>query len=697
MTVPSPAHSGLLSSFAPLSWAETELCSAAVEGRTATALAKPQTPADMTVRAEFLRSLLLERDPGFKLHERGFGLFRMRVAENLDLEGCELRRPLRFIDCVLGPLNLVGAKLATLSFNGGSVESISGDRSVIDALFLRGVEVQAGVRLLGAQITGDLDCTAARLSARQPGATKIGNKAFDALNAALGLDGASIGGAFMLRETWMHGSLKASSLVVGKLADLRKLSMRTGQVNLDSATLGGDLDLSGATIRSEPGFAPSQEDTALRLSLARIAGSLQLTSRFETDGGVDLNDLRVGGNLTLRGARFTGRREFALLAQRMQVQGAFDLDSSTCFGPEATSKADASGTSGTGRLAPRPEPGTATSQPEPGSAVDLTAASVGSLSDQWASWPKGNRVLGFRYKQIAGATSTRAAWWVDWLRLQVAEDLGPVGQGGRVLGTEGFKPQPWNQAMVALREVGCVRDAEDLAIAKEDAEHAFDTGARKFWFHLWGRWAGYGYRPLRLLWALPGVYVLSVVIYAWAAWEGAMAPTKEEFLAKPEYQHCKPEYGGNWARCPLAPAYPDFFALAYAAQMLLPAIELRQSKDWAPVPWQRPVHALPPAQAASQVASAPGLAVSAKPTPPASASTTPIAAGASAPLAASSAAPAVATTVSSTVAEPDDKASLSVVGVVTLIWSWIESTLGLAAPVLVGLALSGLIRRKTKD
>ena len=671
---PDPTPSPL-AAFLPFTWAERELCAAAIEGRSAQALAVPPGHPDMAVRAAFLRCLLLERDPAVKLHERGFGLFRMHIAETLDLQGCELRRPLRFQDCLLSQVNVIGATLSTFSLSGGSVLRILGDRSVIAALFLRGVEVLAGARLMGAQIGGDLDCAAARLSASQPDFDD-GRKEMNDFIAALSLDGATVGGAFFLRGTWVDGSISASSVAVGKLFDARKLTLRAGQLNLDSAIVGGDVDLSGAVLADEPGYAPSTFATTLTLSQAHVAGTLHLGTRFETDGEVNLNDLRVAGSLTIRGARFKGRREFALSCERMDVQGMFDLDSSTCFGPEAVRKADALGTNDSGRLAPRPKPGAEPVWPEPGSALDLTAATVGALSDQWAAWPVGNRILGFRYKTIAGATSIRADWWVDWLRRQMAEDLGPVPEGTKVLGEAGFKPQPWNQVQAALRDIGCVREAEDVAIAKEDAAHAFDAGWRRFRFRLWGKWAGYGYRPLRLLWALPIVYLLSALIYVLAAAAGIMAPTSEEFVAKAEFRRCKPEYGGNWSRCHLAPAYPDFFALAYAAQMLLPAIELRQSKDWAPVPWTRPVRPLPAEKPASAGAAA--LAAS-----PASAAASP----ASVP---ARAAPA-------SVEERDDGARLSWPGLGVLAWSWLEAALGLAAPVLVGLALTGLIRRKSQD
>ena len=639
---------------------EQRLLSAALAGRVAQPqdLNTPFTDPDIEVRGDFVRSLAIDADPTLKLHERGIRLQRLRIVGKLDLSYCEVRRPLRFEDCQIDEVDVTNARLATLSFHGCTVGSLTGDRCTAAALFLRKTTVNQGVRALGAQIAGDFDCEGATIVAARPLLFKREGETDNdiaGLDVALGLDAAAIGGSFFLRGATLVGRLSAASLTVAKLLDARELKAYTSSLGLDSAIVGNDADFGGAFIGDAAGYASSPHPMALNLSQARIGGTLRLGELFRTDRGVLLNDLRVSGNLTLRGARLSTRFTMAVVAQRMQVDGTFDLDSSTCFGAAAVAAADSGKKSTAGRLAARPrrrwfakaEPPRA-----PGAALDLTAAQVGSLSDQWADWPRGNRVLGFRYKAIAGATSTRAAWWVHWLGLQLDEDLRKLNEGEKALGDDGFKPQPWDQAILALRAAGCLRDAEDLAIAKETAEHAHDEPLSRLSRRLWGVCAGYGYRPLRLLWALPVVYLVSVWIYADAADAGAMAPTEEEFVAKDEFQRCHPEHGGNWSRCALAPAYPDFNAWGYALQTLLPAIEVRQAKDWAPVRWQRPVVPIPPKPATS----APQHVAGAEPLP-----------------------------------------EISGWGRFALYWSWFEGTLGLAAPVLVGLALTGLIRRKLKD
>ena len=643
-----------MSQFQPLWPAEQDLCAAVVSG----GIVRPRHPRETGgldtrhVRATFLRYLATDKDEFLRVHESGFGLEKLKISGPLDLSGCELRRSVRFVDCELEHVKLTEARLATLSFRGGQIDRIDGDRCAAGALFLRGVKVLRGVVLSGARVAGDLDCSGSTLIAKVP--DPAGQADGAELNAALALDAASIGGALFMRDAKLTGSLIANSLVLGKMLDADRLAVTSGTVALSSATLGGDVRLRGCTIvKGASAYAES-----LQLEQARIAGTLHLAHGFEADERVELSDLRIAGNLNLRGARFVGDADFALSARRLQVEGALELDAGTCFGRAAADAQDEAEKDAKAGRTPKPVPKESPAY-QRGAALDLGAATVGALSDQWARWPRGSRLLGFRYKALIGATSTRPAWWVNWLKLQPEDDLRRLAADKDPLERSGFKPQPWDQAILALRAASCTREAEDVSIAKETAEHAHDRKLTWPLHRLWGVCAGYGYRPLRLLWALPVVYLASVGVYSGAADAGAMAPTKEELVAKDEYQRCHPEHGGNWARCALAPAYPDFNAWGYALQVLLPAIELRQSKDWAPVRWQRPVVPVPPAKAASGAASAASVAqavVEAEPLPP-----------------------------------------ISAWGRGALYWSWFEGALGLAAPVLVGLALTGLIRRKLKD
>lgn len=603
------------------------------------------------MRAALVAFLAKGGDTSHKPSDRGFGLQQVKVDGPLDLSGSVVQHGLRFHDCQLDAIDVGRAELAMFTLRGGRCERLYGDGCTASGIFLRDVQVPGGVRLLGARIAGDLDLSGSTLLARRPAARDT-REAME-LTTALGLDGATVGGAVFLRGTRVRGSIVANMLDAAKVVDARGLALCSGQLNLASAVLGGDLLLQGAALRTSTPFACSPHAQALVLDQARIAGSLRLSELFQADGQVSLETASVGGTFSLRGARLMGFDRFAVNARGLAVAGALELDAGTCFGPDECARAldDAlplPGSSAARRMALEHVPA------EPGvAALDLTSATVGELSDQWARWPAGNRIQRFRYKSLGVATFTRSGWWIRWLERNADTSEDDTGTP-----LEDFRPQAWDQAIAALREAGRERAAVDVAIARQRAEYA---SRRQWWMavprHAWRIATGYGYRPLRLLWAVPLVFVASALVYEEAADAGAMAPTKEEFLAKAEYQRCKPEHGGNWTRCALAPDYPDFSAWAYAAQMLLPPLELRQAKDWAPVPWRRPVVPMRAASAASAGASgAAGAAPAAESLPP--------------------------------VSDPGRRA---------LYLGWVESVLGLAAPALVALAWAGILRRKLSD
>jgi hypothetical protein len=636
---PGPADT--IAALEPLGPSERELCRVAPLGE----VARPAGPRQRGVRAELLRLVAIERDPSLRVHESGLHLAGLVVEGTLDFAGCELRRGLSFDDCVLEYVGVADARMAKLTFRGCRLRRLAGDRGSFAALFLRGCRVEEGVHVMGVRIAGDLDCSESLLLAPDPRSPDYGRR------MALALDGTTIEGACFLRQTILRGSVTADSLGVGKLLNASGCRVEDGQLILSSATIGGDLMLDGATFAiQQPGIA-LQRPPSLLLGRVRIGGSLLMSAEFETDAPVRLADARIAGHLGIRGARFVGVHPFAIDAQRLQVDGTFDLDATTRFGRERGADGLPAG--------------------EPAPALDLTAATVGALSSEGGTWPRGNRLQGFRYGALVGATPTRARWWIDWLQRQVPEDLGAPapGQAGDAsvpvpgaqddpAAARGFKPQPWDQAVLALRQAGRHREAEDVAIARERAEHAGERGPVRLLRGLWDVSVRFGYRPLRLLWLVPVVWAMSGVLFEFAADAGVMAPTDDKVLSAREFAHCRPEQGGNWARCALAPAYPDFHPWAYAAQAMAPVLELRQAKDWTPVPWIRPRVSAP-----AVVVPASAVASSAYASPPAP-------------------------------AEPEARPPASALGLLALRWSWFESAIGLGVPALVVWAVSGLVRRK---
>lgn len=126
-------------------------------------------------------------------------------------------------------------------------------------------------------------------------------------------------------------------------------------------------------------------------------------------------------------------------------------------------------------------------------AIRLAAAHIGTLVDDVKCWPaSGNFLDGLHYDRIAH--STDAATRIDWLKRQHDDHLG-----------EDFKPQPWEQLIKVLREMGHPADAAEVAIAKQKALRKagkIDGQVRRGLHWIYGALAGFGYKPLRLLYCM---------------------------------------------------------------------------------------------------------------------------------------------------------------------------------------------------
>jgi len=187
------------------------------------------------------------------------------------------------------------------------------------------------------------------------------------------------------------------------------------------------------------------------------------------------------------------------------------------------------------------------------------------LIDQEVSWPaKGRLVLdGFIYTRIsAGAADAKvpidAAARLGWLRLQPDEF--------------GFRPQPYEQLIAVLRQMGHENQVAEVAIAKQNDlyEHG-DLGR-------WGKFRSrvlyhavrYGYEPWRaFVWILLLLIVLGSCVFYTAHSVNVLVPSDKDAYA--EYEKSKMEK--------VPPYYPDFHAPFYSLDVVLP-FDLGQKSSW---------------------------------------------------------------------------------------------------------------------
>jgi len=325
---------------------------------------------DRTIRAKCIEWLCYDKQVQDRIHPRGIQIEGAKISKPLKLRFARVPFPLALTKCAFtDTMVLQHARICFLDLQGSHVESIFADGLNVDScLFLRnGFRAEGEVRLAGATIGGDLDCSRGQFI----------NKDKDALSA----DGVQIKGAFFLRN-----GFKAE-----------------GEVRLLGATIGGDLDCSG-------GQFINKKRKALSASTAQIDGSFFLRNGFRAEGEVQLIETTIRGSLNCNGGQFINKEGGALSADGAQIDGSIFLRD----GFRAEGRVSLVSAIVEGWLIWKDvlKPNETT--------MDLRGAHVDILRDDPNSWPKsGNLYLhGFCYGEIADEAPVDGKKRIEWLRLQ---------------------------------------------------------------------------------------------------------------------------------------------------------------------------------------------------------------------------------------------------------------------------------------
>ncbi|MCB0827120.1 MAG: hypothetical protein KDC26_13125 [Armatimonadetes bacterium] len=212
--------------------------------------------------------------------------------------------------------------------------------------------------------------------------------------------------------------------------------------------------------------------------------------------------------------------------------------------------------------------------------LSLQRVQANTLCDDFESW-RGVQWVdldGFTYDRIVEGP-TDSATRIDWLSRQDRDHLGRE-----------FKPQPWEQLIKVLREMGHDADARAVAIAKQEAmrEAKKFTGIGWLLHGAYGYFAGYGYQPVKTVKAMFFVWFLGLTVFAVAEDLGIMAPSSPIIHSKPKLlEACGQQSDGRlttWTECRELPKeYTTFNPLIYSLDLILPLVDLQQEKDWAPI------------------------------------------------------------------------------------------------------------------
>jgi hypothetical protein len=239
------------------------------------------------VRAALIRLLLLRDDDDYPLHEKGLQIVGAWIPDQLDLEGCHLSGDLLLGRCRFSKVpNFRAAQVGDLFLSESVMPGLIADRIVARGdLFLRSVDAFGEVRLIGAKFGGNLDCDGAKLRANSVNHSTPG--------CALAADNLRVAGNVFLRSAEANGAVRLLGAVLGGDLDCTGATFRTATgaqdrfpaaLALDGIRVTGRLLLRGG----------ARVIGLLDMSTASL-GSLNDDSRcWPVRGHLNLNDCRYG-------------------------------------------------------------------------------------------------------------------------------------------------------------------------------------------------------------------------------------------------------------------------------------------------------------------------------------------------------------------------------------------------------------------
>lgn len=478
-----------------------------------------------TVRADLLRYLILGSDR-YHLHEKGLRLSGAWITGILDLEGCRIPRDIGLGDCHFeAPPILRSAIIDNLFLDGSSLPGLQADRlEARGCLTFRAAIVTGEIRLPGARIGGSIEADGVSIASPD--------------GIALNADGLEAGGGILLRG-----------------ADVR------GGLNLSSVRLGGDVNAVGARLK-RPGEVVLNGDGIVAADLALRGATIV--------GETRLLGARFNGDIDCTSVSLSQPDGYALRLNRTTVDGAFFLrQNATIEG-----------------------------------ALDLTATTIGAIDDEPGSWPKtGDLLLNrCRYGAFIGGPAD-AESRLDWLARQTPERW-----------NADFWPQPYEQLSKVLREMGHDEEARAVLITKERLQRKARRARAKnpalkvvltVTDAILAVTLRYGRQPLLALAWLVFFWAIGAGVFAIAYRGGAMKPNSPVVLRSPEWTMCdlqrtetrfmptagqeltgRAEVGQNQLACfrsqPEAASYPEFNAVMYSLDVLLPVASIGQKEYWRP-------------------------------------------------------------------------------------------------------------------
>ena len=453
-----------------------------------------------------------------------------------------------------GEVRLLGANIGgNLNCAGGKFHNLGGKALNADGLTTKGnvnfnVNLNNGffaegeVRLLGANIGGDLECTdgkfhnPGRKALNADGLTTKGkvnlNNDFSA-EGEVRLLGANIGGSLNCTGRKFHNP-KGYALVADKLTTKGSVNLRggfsaEGEVRLLGANIGGNLDCAGGKFHNPGGNALTADGLTTK-------NSVNLREYFSAKGEVRLLGTDIGGNLDCTGGEFHNPDGRALSVDGGNISGGLFWRNITCEG-----------------------------------VVNLAYAKGDVLADDSDSWASCKVDLdGFTYNRFSNPMD--AQFRIGWLAKRSDR--------------EKFSPLPYEQVAKVLFGMGHARDAREILLKKERLQTADQQTPLlyKIMRQLWDVFAGYGYRLRYTLGWMAFFIYFGTSVFLDADLQRRIVPHQPVVLANPAYQYavCKGAHPTEFVPTMFS-GYPKFNQFWFSVDIFIPLFNLHQETHWHPV------------------------------------------------------------------------------------------------------------------
>jgi len=433
---------------------------------------------------------------------------------------------------------------------------------------------ERGLVLIGAQITGQFDCSDLEITAplrllscsfdRPPILARAHLRLLDLRRSTmpgLVIDGAIVTHDLLLRRAKIkptNGSgtaLSAYKLIVSQEADFRHL-VAQGGVRLLGATIGGQFNCADATLTNANGYA-------LSMDRAEVKGGVFLRAGFTAKGGVRLPGATIGGQFNCNGAKLTNEKGYALTMDGAEVKRdvVFALRYVSNGEPSVYRLRNAH----FGHLNLALSDGSNCDTSQLDTILLLEGTTYDSLDTKENSGSQTSGTSSWCHKwaaKIKGTSELEQFPGNLYRSILIDQQKAPAPDGG-------IYPATYTTTSRALRDVGSEQLTKELLVQKNrQLNRARPALARPFSWLL-DITVGYGYRPrLSLLWALV-VYVVAAMLFIVAVHHHGIVAT--------------PLAGTSFVPNPLkgTSRYPTFSAWNYAFGALLsPFVHLPGVDAW---------------------------------------------------------------------------------------------------------------------